>query len=121
MKLMNLQFLQCSWRGRHLVPVTVVCLCTAMPVLAATQPEAAALSNQLGTAWDQLWAWVAAEFEQTPAIILGVALALTIPPLAVLGLFFRGRVSRPERPLAPTHRSIPISGFNATRSVDRCK
>jgi hypothetical protein len=35
--------------------------------------------------------WVKASFEQAPALVLGLAALLTVPPLALLGLLFKSR------------------------------
>jgi hypothetical protein len=93
-----------------LAPLLLAQLVAAAPSQAQ---EAGTLAERLSTANGVLLDWIGNEFERSPAIVLGVGLALAMMPLAVLGLFIR-RTQRNAQPADVTHpKSIPISGWKA--------
>jgi hypothetical protein len=42
-------------------------------------------------AWQAFRSWVLASYERAPALVLGLAALIAVPPLAMIGLLFRGR------------------------------
>ena len=85
----------------------------AAPALAANPAADEAVWARLNISLEALTSWISKEFSQTPAIVLGVAIALAVPLLAVLGLLLRARSSPAATAAENDPRSIPISGWNA--------
>lgn len=60
-----------------------------------TSPTVAALGTGTGP-WASFQDWIGESYDQAPALILGLAALLAIPPLALAGLFFRGQRRSPD-------------------------
>ncbi len=90
-----------------------LCLLLVSPATALGAEKPSNLAQHFDATWDAFVRWLAVEFEQTPAIVLGVGLAFAIPPLALLGvLISRWRRTNAPFPTEPP-RSIPISGWKS--------
>jgi hypothetical protein len=61
----------------------------AGPVVAA--PEALQAAEAVGSSWSQFTAWVAASYARAPALVLGLAALIAVPPLAIVGWLVRRR------------------------------
>lgn len=73
--------------------------------------QSASLAHPLIAAWSDFTSWVATEFRETPAIVLGVAFALLIPPMAVLGLLLRRVPKRRSYTIDDVPKSVPASAW----------
>ena len=96
-------------------------------------PSAAAVLQQSGeyahtffAIWSDFKTWLAREYRETPAIVLGVGFALMIPPVAVVAMLFRRRPKSRPRSVVAVPRTVPASAwrvqgilFAANNSGDR--
>ena len=55
--------------------------------------------------------WLAREFQETPAIVLGVGFALMIPPIAVVAMLFRRRPKPQAHRIDGVPRTVPVSAW----------
>lgn len=55
--------------------------------------------------WAAFQQWLGQSYDQAPALILGLAALLAIPPLALAGLFFRRQRRSPDATLVISHPS----------------
>src|SRR5690606_23179040 len=49
------------------------------------------LVGSLGETWDAFTSWVAASYARAPALVLGLAALVAVPPLALAGYLLRNR------------------------------
>lgn len=65
--------------------------------------------NAFARLWDDGWALIAAGYAHAPAVMIGLAALLVLPPLALIGLVF---YRRPRAPLRspPGAKTIPAPG-----------
>jgi hypothetical protein len=75
------------------VPVLISSLFTGAP-LAPRGGIAEDLAESAVRAWTGLQTWLATSYERAPALVLGLAALLVIPPLALLGVVLRWRVEQ---------------------------
>lgn len=60
-------------------------------VLPAVAGDSVAAAGVVGDSWTGFTDWVAASYARAPALVLGLAALLLVPPLALIGLWARGR------------------------------
>lgn len=60
-------------------------------VVPAVAGESVAAAGVVGDSWAGFTDWVAASYARAPALVLGLAALLLVPPLALIGLWARGR------------------------------
>jgi len=75
-----------------------------------------ATTDTTGNAWGQFHRWVGESYERAPALVLGLAALLAVPPLALAGLLMRRRRRSPDstvvlrRSSRRSTRSQPTTG-----------
>jgi len=68
--------------------------------------------------WQGVQAWVTHTYHQTPALILGLAAALALPPLAIIGFLVRGLRRAPRSRVDEVPRSVPVSPWRQQAWVE---
>lgn len=79
-------------------------------VAAALQPSGE-FAPALVAIWSDFKIWLAREFQETPAIVLGVGFALMIPPIAVVAMLFRRRPKPQAHRIDGVPRTVPVSAW----------
>lgn len=96
----------------------IVCALCLFPTAAwADWPMAGAMAGttdwmaQIQDLWGNFEAWALDGYRRAPALMLGVAAAFMLPPLALAGLLLRGRRKPPARHFDDVPMSIPVSAW----------
>lgn len=108
------------------VPISktvILCVFLTLPLLVVSAGDAAATTaegesvGRVSELWAEFRVWLAVKFAETPAIVLGVAMALAIPPLAILGSFLRRGPGDKAVEFDDVPRSVPARGWQIEGSL----